>query len=140
MPSAVKTYAADQFGNLITKFNGNSYSSFFDTGSNGLFFPSPSTSLLPNCASPNSDWFCPSATTTFSATNYGASGSPSGEVSFKIGNFDNLISSSNNVFVEIGGDQVGEFDWGLPFYFGRKVYTGIEGKESSLGTSLYWAY
>lgn len=140
IPSAVTTYTADQFGNLITKFNGNSYSSFLDTGSNGLFFPSPSASLLPDCASPNSDWFCPSATTTFSATNYGVSGSPSGEVSFKIGNFDNLISSSNNVFVEIGGDQVGEFDWGLPFYFGRKVYTGIEGKGSSLGSGLYWAY
>ena len=139
-PSAVTTYAADQFGYLITKFNGNSYSSFLDTGSNGLFFPSSSASSLPDCARPNSDWFCPSSTTTFSATNYGASGSPSGAVSFKIGNFTNLISSSNNVFAEIGGDMAGDFDWGLPFYFGRKVYMGLEGKESNLGNSLYWAY
>jgi hypothetical protein len=136
----VTAYAADQFGYLITKFNGNSYSSFLDTGSNGLFFPSSSASSLPDCARPNSDWFCPASTTIFSATNYGTSGSPSGVVSFKIGNFTNLISSSNNVFAEIGGDLTGDFDWGLPFYFGRKVYMGLEGKKSNLGSSLYWAY
>ena len=139
-PSGVKTYAADQNGEFTTNFKGISYSSYIDSGSNGLFFPSPSRSLLPNCSSPNSTWYCPSSTTSLSATNTGASGSPSGVVSFQIGNFDSLIASSNNVFAEIGGDGAGEFDWGLPFYFGRNVYMGLEGTESSLGSGLYWAY
>ncbi len=139
-PSIVKTYAADQNGEFTTNFKGISYSSYVDTGSNGLFFPSPSESPLPNCPSPNSSWYCPSSTTSLSATNTGAPGSPSGVVSFQIGNFDSLVVSSNNVFPEIGGDGTGDFDWGLPFYFGRNVYMGIEGRESSLGSGLYWAY
>ena len=139
-PSGVKTYAADQDGEFTTNFKGISYSSYIDSGSNGLFFPSPSGSLLPNCPSPDSDWFCPSSTESFSATNAGALGSPSGTVSFYIGNLDSLTTSSNNVFAEIGGDGVGEFDWGLPFYFGRNVYIGLEGTGSSLGSGLYWAY
>jgi len=139
-PSGVKTYAADQNGEFTTSFKGISYSSYIDTGSNGLFFPSPSGSPLPNCPSPNSAWYCPSSTTSLSATNTGASGSPSGVASFQIGNFDSLVASSNNVFPEIGGDGTGDFDWGLPFYFGRNVYMGIEGTESSLGSGLYWAY
>ncbi len=140
VPSAVKTYTADQYGEFTTMFNGISYSSYIDTGSNALFFPSPSSNVIPDCASPDSDWFCPSSIKSFSATNTGSSGSPIGTVSFRIGNFDSLIASSNNVFAEIGGDGTGEFDWGLPFYFGRDVYMGLEGTESSLGSGPYWAY
>jgi hypothetical protein len=137
-PSGVTGYAADQFGNFITTFNGTSYnSSFIDSGSNGLFFPS--TRQLPNC-SDNPEWFCPSSTVPLSATNMGASGSPSGVVSFQIGNFDTLINSPNNVFNDIGGAEPGMFDWGLPFFFGRNVYVGLEGTRSSLGTGPYWAY
>ena len=141
MPSAVTAYPADQFGEFTTDFNGISYNSFIDSGSNGLFFVPPSTSLLPNCPSPNSVWFCPESTTTLSATNVGAFGSPSGAVSFRIGNANSLFSSSNMVFDDIGGTLSGiEFDWGLPFFFGRNVFIGFEGKGASLGTGPYWAY
>ena len=138
-PSGVTAYSANQLGEFTTTFNGTAYSSFIDSGSNGLFFPSPG-SQLPDCPAPNSGWYCPSSTASLSATNTGASGSPSGAVSFQIGNFDNLINSSNNVFDDIGGSTPGEFDWGLPFFFGRNVYVGLEGKGTSLGTGPYWAY
>ncbi len=137
-PSGVTTYAANGSGNFITVFNGSTLStSFIDSGSNGLFFPSGAVSA---CASPNSSWYCPSSTTSLSATNKGAGGSPSGPVSFQIGNFVNLASTSNSVFVEIGGSFPGSFDWGLPFFFGRSVFVGIDGKTSTLGTGPYWAY
>jgi hypothetical protein len=140
VPSGVTKYDTDPLGDFITTLNGVTYPSFIDSGSNGLFFSPPPTSLLPNCPSPNSDWFCPSSATSLSATNIGASGSPSGVVPFQIGNFITLLNSPNNVFADIGGSLPGEFDWGLPFYFGRKVYVGIEGKQSTLGTGPYWAY
>jgi hypothetical protein len=140
VPSAVTTYQADQFGNFVTSFNNTSYSSYIDTGTNGLFFPSPSASQLPNCSFPDSDWFCPQSTVDLSATTEGASGSPSGGVPFQIGNFEILINSSNNVFDDIGGQQYGEFDWGLPVFFGRDIYIGFEGKSSSLGSGPFWAY
>ena len=139
VPSGVTAYAADQLGEFTTTFNGTTYSSFIDSGSNGLFSPSPG-SQLPDCPAPNSGWYCPSSTVSLSATNTGAAGSPSGAVSFQIGNFDSLINSSNNVFADIGGSAPGEFDWGLPFFFGRNVYVGLEGKGASLGTGPYWAY
>jgi len=91
---------------------------------------------IPNCGSPNQSWFCPSSTVTLSATNAGASGSSIGTVSFEIGNLEALTSSSNNkVFSNIGGNTPGIFVWGLPFYFGRNVYVGIEGKGGP-----YFAY
>ena len=140
--SGVTKYAVNQMtGDIITNLNGLQYGSIIDSGSNGLFFTSPSASLVPDCAAPNSGWFCPSYPTIFSAVNMGASGSPSGVVPFQIGNFDSLANSSSKVFNNIGGAFLpGSFAWGLPFHFGRNIYVGIEGKGSSLGTGPYWAY
>jgi hypothetical protein len=141
IPSAVTAYGADDtYGEFITMFGGTLYNSFLDTGSNGLFFPSPSASQLPDCPSPNSYWYCPSSMTSFTATNTGASGSPSGGIPFSIANANSLYNSPNNVFPDLGGTDFGEFDWGLPFFFGRNVYVGMEGTASSLGIGPYWAY
>ncbi|KAB0671227.1 DUF3443 family protein [Oryzomonas sagensis] len=140
VPSAVTTYGANQFAEFSTTFNGLRYASFLDTGSNGLFFPSTSATQLPACPSPNAAWFCPPATVSFSATNTGAGGSPSGIVSFLIGNAVSHFTTSNQVFGDLGGGAANSFDWGLPFFLGRSVFVGIDGASSSLGTGPYWAY
>lgn len=142
VPSSATSYSVGQAGNFSTVFNGRTYSSFLDTGSNGYFFSPPPPSPLPLC--PGSAWFCPAATTDLSATNTAASGSPSGAVPFRIGNFTSLTSNAaNNVFAEIGGPfpQSFSFDWGLPFFLGKNVYVGFEGKAAAaLGTGPFWAY
>lgn len=140
IPSGVTRYPASAAGNFFTTFDGSTYGSFIDTGSNGLFFPATLAGTLPDCAFPNAAWFCPPVTRSLSAVNTGSLGSPSGTVSFQIGNFDSLMATPNNVFSNIGGGYPGGFDWGLPFHFGRNVYIGIEKKSSSLGTGPYWAY
>jgi len=156
IPSGVTVYPANPSGSIplpgglsleqgefITLFNGITYPSFIDTGSNGLFFPSPTFNPIPTCSYPDLAWYCPDPTQpplSFSATNEGYTGSPSGTVSFQIANFDSLMSSPNYVFSNIGGTNIGQFDWGLPFHFGRRVYIGIEDTGSSLGTGPYWAY
>jgi len=143
-------YPADStYGEFITIFpatGGNTYnSSFLDTGSNGLFFDAGSVSALTTCTSGNfPGWYCPSSTQSLSATTEGYSGSPSGGVSFKIGDAS-TFSSSNWVFSELGAPYDSStlsayFDWGLPFFMGRNVYVGIEGTSSNLGTGPYWAY
>ncbi|MBF0457673.1 MAG: DUF3443 domain-containing protein [Nitrospirae bacterium] len=143
-PSTLTVYPTDQYADFNTTFNGVSYAAngFIDSGSNGLFFKSPSTSSLPDCSSSSnaSSFYCPTSTKSFTATNQGINGSPSGTVSFQIGNASTLFNSNNNVFVELGGDDSGEFDWGLPFFFGRSVYYGMDGSKSSLGTGPYVAY
>ena len=143
-PFGVTMYPANSSGEFTTVFNSKTYSqSFIDIGSNGLFFDVSSISTLPTCTSAglSQGWFCPSSTQNLSATNKGYAGSPSGAVSFQIGNTSSLFNSSNNVFIELGAPSPGtSFIWGLPFFLGRSVYVGIEGKTSSLGTGPYWAY
>jgi hypothetical protein len=35
--------------------------------------------------------------------------------------------SDNEAFDTVAGPNSGSFDWGMPFFFGRNVYTAIEG-------------
>ena len=142
VPASVTAYSASTTtGEFTTLFNGATYNSFLDSGSNGLFFTPPSATQIPACASPNAVWFCPPSTTGFSATNTAASGTPSGTVSFQIGNFTSLtLNSFNRTFVEIGGTFPGNFDWGIPFFYGKDVFVGYGGRTSSLGNGPYWAY
>jgi hypothetical protein len=135
--SGVAVYPADpSYGEFITVLNNITYNdSFIDTGTNGLFFNNSTMSGLTIC----DDWYCPFSTQSLSATTKGYTGLPSGLVSFQIGNATTLFGSSNNVFIELGGPDE-SFIWGLPFFLGRRVYIGLEGKTSSLGTGPYWAY
>jgi hypothetical protein len=43
-------------------------------------------------------------------------------------------------FSNIGGYTVNFFDWGLPFYFGRNIYVGVEGRTSKLNTGVFINY
>jgi len=140
--SGLTAYHADAYGEFITVFNSRTYSiSFIDSGSNGLFFNRSSYSALTSCTSGTaSGWYCPSSTLSLSATTKDYTGSPSTSVSFNIGKASTLFSTSNNVFIELGAPITTYFDWGLPFFLGKNVYVGIEGKTSSLGTGPYWAY
>lgn len=130
-PSTVAaSFATDSVGDFTTVFNGRTYrTSFMDTGSNGLFFNGSSLSSLIPCG----DWYCPTTTLSLSATLAGFS------VPFKIGNATTLFASGNEVFVEVGG-PFSTFDWGLPFFLGRRVYVVIGGKSSALGIGPYLAY
>lgn len=143
-PSGVTAYPANNIGEFTTVLNGSTLSnSFIDSGSNGLFFNAPEN-LLPLCSSSSlgQGWYCAQPTQTLGATNTGFAGSPSGPVSFQIGDATNLFSTSYSAFAELGGSvPAGSgFDWGLPFFYGRAVFLGIEGTSSKLGSGPYWAY
>lgn len=143
--SGETTYQTDGNGYIKTVFKGATYSSsFIDTGSNGLYFDNTNSALTICSNTTNvAGFFCPSALTSLTATNKSGNttGTASKDVTFQIGNANTLLNGSNIVFVEIGAPMPGSsFDWGLPFYFGKRVYHGIEGKSSNLGTGTYVAY
>lgn len=135
-----KVYAADQYGYITTVYKGISYSdSLLDSGSSGHFF---NDNAIPQC-SDGSGFYCPASTLNLSAVIAGQDGN-SGSVNFTIGNADNMLADSPDAtaFGQLGGtngDAAG-FDWGLPFFFGRTVYTVVEGYATSGGTGPYFAY
>jgi len=135
---SAKVLTTDASGNIRTTFNGQSYGkSFLDSGSNGLFFLDAATTGMPACRL-SIGFYCPTAVRPLSATQLGANGATS-VVSFNAGNVD-ALNSTFSVMGEATGLNPGGFDWGLPFFFGRSIYTAIAGRSTPAGVGPYWAY
>ena len=135
-------YTTPEFA-FTTTFSGHSYpGSFVDSGSNGYFFAN--VTGITECGANESGFYCPATTVNLSATNQGSNGA-SGTVKFSIANAGTLFANSGgSALAYLGGPALSPnanyFDWGLPFFFGRNVYTAIEGKSTPSGTGPYWAY
>ena len=120
--------------------------SFIDSGSNGYFFWDSTITLCPTSGTNDyaSGYYCPSATLNLSATNQGANGT-SGTITFNVGNASAMFSgptSNYDAFSALAGPNTptDSFDWGLSFFYGRTVYTAIEGMNTPAGQGPYWAY
>jgi len=149
---SARIYTGDpNAGYFITAFpvGGMMYAdSFLDTGSNAYYFVDTGMNV---CASsgPNKDpvapgFFCPASPTSLSATIQGQNGIMSPPIDFTIDNAHNDFSASPNAFVfaniGIPNSDPNGFDWGLPFFFGRTVFTAIAGKTAPGGTAPYFAF
>jgi hypothetical protein len=117
-------FTLDSLGNISTRFNNTDYAqSFIDSGSNGLFFPN--TLSITTCSS-SADFYCPASTLSLSAIISGATGSSAQRtINFSVANTEQL-NSNFNAFGGLAGRYDLGFDWGLPFFLGRKVYTAFE--------------
>jgi hypothetical protein len=141
-PQGVRAYAADpESSEFFTEYAGQTLPGFIDSGSNGFYFPGP-TGLTP-CANTDANagpFFCPTQPVSITATILSASGSPRDQVTFKISSFLAFQKAQNQVSAELGGNTSGLFDWGLPFFFGRRVFVAMTGAQTPLGMGPYWAY
>jgi hypothetical protein len=124
---------------LLTSYQGVAYNnSFIDSGSNGLFFPNKS---IPQCKNGDyASWYCPSSPLAQTATIQGANGRRA-NIGFSIANADTLVRVNHSLALnDIGAPLDGTFDWGLPFFFGRTVYTAIAGRQAGSSTGPFFAF
>ena len=149
---SAQVYEIDGYGNFPeVVLNGVTYTSpnngsFIDSGSNFIYF-SDAASLastgIVGCTGDLAGDYCPSATIPFSPTLYGANNVHS-TATFGIANALALIDTGNSAFNNIGsasgkGPSTDYVDLGLPFFFGRPVFVGIYGANSTYPNG-YWAF
>jgi hypothetical protein len=131
-------------GTIITLFNGQTLMGVLDSGSNGLFF---ADNAIPNCTGFTNaeEFYCPASTLSLTATNQGQNGN-SVVTPFQIAN-EISLNASFFALDDVGGstatitglsDQY--FDFGVPFFYGRTVFTGIEGTTAGSAQGPYYAY
>lgn len=124
--------------------NGKAYASYIDSGSNGLYFLDSATSGLTACPAALDGFYCPTAVANLGAVMSSASGAHSA-IAFSVANAGTL-NGANSAFDDLAGASPGfpmdpgavGFDWGIPFFFGRNVYTAIEARGTPAGP--YFAF
>jgi hypothetical protein len=132
----------DSSGNFSAVLAGQTMNnSFIDSGSNGIFFD---VGGLPSCSSSSGapGFYCPISRQTLQAVNTGRNGTSS-TVSFNVDNAANLVRmQSYSAFGTLAGPMGDStaMDWGLPFFYGRRVFTAIENQSTPKGTGPWVAY
>lgn len=148
-------YTLDANDHFTSSLDGQKFgSSFIDSGTSAFLFPGH----LSTCSA-NSQYYCPSSPSSFSAVNKGAT-QGEGTINFTVDNADSLFSEFPNdaAFSNLAGpegtlpscsvgslacgsDAQNTFVWGLPFFYGRSVFIALD-EQSVTGTppTPWWAF
>jgi len=127
-------------GTFASTFNSVVYPGAISSGANANYFLTSAITGFPPCITPG--YYCPSSQQTVSVTNAGTNGT-SGTVTLTVDNGDNLLSSGNFAFSNLagpGGTRTSCFVFGIPFCYGRTVFTALTGASTPGGTGPYFAY
>lgn len=139
---------ADSSGLITATYNGATLpNSFFDSGSPYYYFVDRT---IPQCTQNGySGFYCPASPLSLSPTLTGYGSANSASAAFTLYNAYTEPSQTANAVPGVGIDPdtqgfsnpIGRsFDFGLPFFFGRKLYTGISGRTTGKYTGPYFAY
>lgn len=141
IPPTAKMYFVDAnpanatYLTQTTRLDGATFTnSYIDSGSNALFFDN--SSIPQKCQSSsgtNGGWYCPATALRKMATFTDSFGT-SGSVDVSIASADALFSTSSLAFSNLAGSVkqgANTFVWGMPFFYGRPVFTSIWGKALS---------
>ena len=119
--------------------------STLDSGTNLYLFMD---SAIATCSGQNAGYYCPTSPLSLSATLQGTNASTAA-VALTLDNADSLLATSDAVLPNLGGNPAlfsglnaypQSFDFGLPFFYGRNVYTAIEGRNAGGTPGPYFAF
>ena len=140
----------DDNAELLVMFNGQTFgNSFIDSGSNGIFF---ADSSITTCAAPANDptsqivnFYCPASTLTLPVTIQGMNGTMTNNLTFAVGNAINMLENTDfDAYPQLAGTlppgNAGSFDYGLPFFYGKRVAIAVQGAMTTAGTGPYIAF
>lgn len=129
LPSNANILPLDQDGYFTTTYKGVSYRSTIDSGGNTTAFWD---ATIPNSGNDYMGYmYTPSTTLSLSAILTGvAKGATPVTVPFPVANGWALIANQNAAYDSLVTPYSGMFIWGLPFFFGRDVYTVLNGARA----------
>jgi Protein of unknown function (DUF3443) len=134
---------------LLMTFNGQTLAnSFIDSGSNGIYF---ADSSIVTCTAPPNDptsqivnFYCPANTLNLEVSIQGMNGVMANNLTFGVGNTETMLNSDFDAYPQLAGTlpagNAGTFDYGLPFFYGKRIAVAVENATTTAGTGPYIAF
>jgi hypothetical protein len=133
---------ADTNGDFTATYNGGTtvLPALIDSGTDSYSFDDPTIAV---CSSGNYvGYYCPAvAPQSLFAVNTGVGTyNATNTVDFAIADPNSFVANAA-AFIDLGGGGGStRFTWGMPFFYGRKVYFGIDQRVSGSYTGPFYAY
>ena len=143
LPStALAVLGADANGEFTATYNGGTTAipALIDSGTDSYAFDDPTIAVCASGAFVG--YYCPAlAPQPLFAVNTGAGTyNATSTVNFALADPNSFVAGAS-AFIDLGGGGGStHFTWGMPFFYGRKVYFGIEQRVSGTYTGPYYAY
>jgi hypothetical protein len=149
LPTAGLTVlGTDANGDFTATFNGSAtvLPALIDSGTDSYAF-NTTDPAIPVCTMGNlifsGGYYCPPvAPLSVYAVNTGVGvNNASNRVDFAIADPSATFVTTASAFIDLaGGPGSTNFTWGMPFFYGRKVYVGIDQRMAGAYTGPYYAY
>ncbi|GJH02953.1 DUF3443 domain-containing protein [Paraburkholderia terrae] len=133
LPSWPTFLAVSDRGAFTSSYKDRSMTSIIDSGSNALFFPDATLPVL-------AGWYAPAVAQNLGATMMSNTGNVQSTIAFSIANAQNLFSLGYAAHDNLGAPASGMLIWGLPFFYGRNVYTALSGVQAGTQMGPYVAF
>jgi len=136
---------ADANGDFTATYNGGTtmLPALIDSGTDSYWFDDPNTPVCPAATyGVFGGYYCPAtAPQSVFAVNMGVGvNNASSTVDFAIADPSTFVPSAAAFINLAGGPASKNFIWGMPFFYGRKIYVGIDQQTAGAYTGPYYAY
>jgi hypothetical protein len=136
---------ADGNGDFKAAYNGGTtlLPALIDSGTDAYWFDDPS---IPPCPALTygifSGYYCPAVApqSVFTVNTGVGVNNASSTVNFAIGDPGTFVANATAFNSLAGGGGSTRFIWGMPFFYGRKIYLGIDQRIAGTYTGPYYAY
>jgi hypothetical protein len=143
MPATgITVLGADSSGDFTATYNGSvtALPAIIDSGTDAYAFDDPGIAVCSTGAFIG--YYCPAvAPQTAFAVNTGVGlNTASNTVNFAIADPNTFVAGAAALTDLAGGGGSTNFTWGMPFFYGRPIYLGINGRVAGAYTGPFYAY
>jgi hypothetical protein len=140
--SGLVVLGTDGNGDFTAAYNGSATSvpALIDSGTDSYAFNDPTLAVCTTGAFVG--YYCPAvAPDSVFAVNTGVgTGAKTDTVDFAIADPNTFVAGASAFIDLASGGGSTTFTWGMPFFYGRTIYVGINQRTASAYTGPYYAY
>jgi hypothetical protein len=140
--SGLSIMAADANGDFTATYNGNTtpLPAMIDSGTDSFAFDDPTIAVCAGGAFVG--YYCPAVSpqSVFAINTGAGAGGSASTVQFAIADPSSFVAGASAFLNLGGGGGSTRFTWGMPFFYGRKIYVAIDGRAAGSAIGPYYAY